>query len=75
MVASFQRLGNKYLSFLIVDVKEAGVFIILPSSTFLLVCVLTKWFGTYTPCKCKSHNEVYLHNKTMSIYFMLCKIM
>ncbi len=24
-------------------------------------CGACKWFGTYTPCKCKSHNEIYLH--------------
>ncbi len=66
MVASYQKLGNKFLSFLIVDVKEAGVFIILPVINIPFgvhsnkYCAW-KWFGTYTPCKCKSHNEIYLH--------------
>jgi hypothetical protein len=25
-------------------------------------CCVCKWFETYTPWKCKSHNEIYLHS-------------
>jgi hypothetical protein len=28
-------------------------------------CCVCKWFGTYTLCKCKSHNEIYLHSMQM----------
>jgi hypothetical protein len=29
-------------------------------------CGACKWFGTYTPRKSKSHNEIYLHS--MQVY-------
>ncbi len=32
--------------------------IYMPDSS-LNQCCACKWFGTYTPCKCKSHNEIY----------------
>ncbi len=46
--------------------------ILLVKDGFLLLCLMVsicldqycacKWFGTYIPCKCKSHNEIYLHS-------------
>ncbi len=48
----------------------------LLSSTCKNQCCVCKCFGTYTLCKCKSHNEIYLHSMQVYVYkffLHLCK--
>jgi hypothetical protein len=33
----------------------------MPEGGVISSVVLCKWFRTYNPCKCKSHNDIYLH--------------
>jgi len=57
--------------FALIDLK-LGIYVymecvlrtIYVPNTSLNQCCACKWFGIYTRCKCKSHNE---------IYFMPCK--